>query len=43
MAGNKGYYVAYEGFMPIVSSMITQYYKYLKQNLLTNECRKSFS
>ena len=31
MAGNLGYYISYEGFMPIVSSMITQYYKYLKQ------------
>lgn len=31
MAGGYGYYIAYEGFMPIISSMLTQYYKYLKQ------------
>lgn len=30
-AGNVGFYIGYEGFMPIISSMITQYYKYLKQ------------
>ena len=33
-AGNLGYYISYEGFMPILSSMITQYYKYLKQKSL---------
>ncbi len=31
MAGNFGIFIGYEGFMPILSSMITQYYKYLKQ------------
>jgi len=30
-AGNIGIFVGYEGFMPIVSSMVSQYYKYLKQ------------
>ncbi len=30
-AGNIGLYVSYEGFMPIITSMIVQYYKYLKQ------------
>lgn len=30
-AGNIGLFIGYEGFMPILSSMITQYYKYLKQ------------
>lgn len=30
--GNIGYYISYEGFASIISSMITQYYKYLKQN-----------
>lgn len=30
-AGNIGYFISYEGFMPILSSMITQYYKYLYQ------------
>ena len=34
MAGGYGYYIAYEGFMPIISSMLTQYYKYLKQKAL---------
>ena len=36
MAGGFGYYIAYEGFMPIISSMLTQYYKYLKQKSLTD-------
>lgn len=30
-AGNIGYFISYEGFMPILSSMITQYYKFLYQ------------
>ena len=30
-AGNTGVYISYEGFLPILSSMITQYYKRLKQ------------
>lgn len=30
-AGNNGIYIAYEGFMMLISSMIIQYYKYLKQ------------
>lgn len=30
-AGNNGVYIAYEGFMPIINSMIAQYYKFLKQ------------
>ena len=30
-SGGLGYYISYEGFMPILSSMVTQYYKYLKQ------------
>lgn len=41
-AGNFGYYISYESFMPIISSMITQYYKYLKQKeLLTNSSSKN--
>ncbi len=31
LSGNVGFYISYEGFMPIISSMITQYYKQLKQ------------
>lgn len=31
-SGKRGLYVAYEGFMPIISSMITQHYKYLYQS-----------
>ena len=30
-AGNTGVYISYEGFLPVLSSMITQYYKRLKQ------------
>lgn len=30
-SGGVGFYIAYEGFMPIISSMISQYYKYLLQ------------
>ena len=30
-SGKIGCFVSYEGFMPILSSMITQYYKFLKQ------------
>ncbi len=30
-SGGLGFYVSYEGFMSIISSMITQYYKYLSQ------------
>ncbi len=30
-AGNSGIFIAYEGFMSIISSMIAQYYKYLQQ------------
>lgn len=30
-AGNNGLFISYEGFMPIITSMIAQYYKYLKQ------------
>lgn len=29
--GNLGFYISYEGFMPIISSMIIQYYKSLNQ------------
>lgn len=35
-AGNAGLFVGYEGFMPILSSMIAQYYKYLLQKDETN-------
>lgn len=31
-SGNVGFYISYEGFMPILDSMVEQYYKYLKQN-----------
>ena len=34
-AGNNGVYIAYEGFMPIISSMVAQYYKYLQQKKLS--------
>ncbi|MGN1342577.1 MAG: hypothetical protein ACI4VL_05075 [Bacilli bacterium] len=30
-AGNNGLFISYEGFMPIITSMVAQYYKYLKQ------------
>lgn len=30
-AGNNGLFISYEGFMPIITSMIAQYYKYLMQ------------
>lgn len=30
-AGNPGLFIGYEGFMPILSSMIAQYYKFLLQ------------
>ena len=45
MAGGYGYYIAYEGFMPIISSMLTQYYKYLKQKDLfkTSETNHSLN
>ena len=38
-AGNNALFISYEGFMPIITSMLTQYYKYLmqKQVLLHNE------
>ena len=38
-AGNNGLFISYEGFMPIITSMLAQYYKYLmqKQVLLHNE------
>lgn len=32
MGGNIGIFAAYEGFMPIISSMLEQYWKYLYQN-----------
>ena len=32
-AGNSSMFIGYEGFMPIISSMLTQYYKYLKQSV----------
>lgn len=40
-AGNIGIYISYEGFLPIISSMITQYYKRLKQKDINNneKCR----
>ena len=41
-AGNIGIYISYEGFLPIISSMITQYYKRLKQKDL-NKKEKSRS
>lgn len=30
-AGNNGLFISYEGFMPIITSMLAQYYKYLMQ------------
>ena len=36
-AGNLGFYISYEGFVPIISSMITQYYKYLNQKSKINK------
>lgn len=38
-AGNNGLFISYEGFMPIITSMIAQYYKYLmqKQSLSNKE------
>ncbi len=32
LAGNQGFYIAYEGFMSIISSMVDQYYKSLKES-----------
>ena len=31
MMGNHGFFISYEAFAPIVSSMMSQYFKYLKQ------------
>lgn len=42
-AGNFGFYISYEGFMPILSSMITQRYKYLKQKSLIGYQEKKYS
>lgn len=42
-AGNNGLYVSYEGFMPIIISMIAQYYKYLKQKSNLNSGIDTFS
>src|SRR5699024_322105 len=42
-AGNNGLYVSYEGFMPIITSMITQYYKYLKQKCQLDNYNSTFS
>lgn len=44
-AGNNGLFISYEGFMPIITSMIVQYYKYLmqKQVLLHNENKCSLN
>lgn len=44
-AGNNGLFISYEGFMPIITSMLVQYYKYLmqKQVLLHNENKCSLN
>ena len=42
-AGNNGLYVSYEGFMPIIVSMIIQYYKYLKQKCQLDNYNSRFS
>jgi len=42
-AGNTGFYISYEGFMPIISSMVTQYYKYLKQKVNSVNYKKKNS
>ena len=35
-AGNQGFYIGYEGFMSMITSMISQYYKSLVQEELAN-------
>lgn len=41
-AGNSGIFIAYEGFMSIISSMIAQYYKYLQQKeVCINEIQRN--
>lgn len=42
-AGNNGLYVSYEGFMPIITSMVAQYYKYLKQKYQLDNYDSTFS
>ena len=42
-AGNNGLYISYEGFMPIITSMVAQYYKYLKQKESLEICSDTFS
>lgn len=42
-AGNNGLYVSYESFMPIITSMVAQYYKYLKQKENLEKCPDTFS
>lgn len=44
-AGNIGFFISYEGFIPIISSMISQYYKYLKQKDVSdyNDCKHSLN
>lgn len=42
-AGNNGIYISYEGFMPIITSMIAQYYKYLQQKSSLTMTQSNFS
>ena len=42
-SGNNSVFIGYEGFMPIVSSMVTQYYKYLKQKSQLSNVEKKGS
>lgn len=42
-AGNNGLYVSYESFMPIITSMVAQYYKYLKQKESLEKRSDTFS
>lgn len=34
---NKGIYISYEAFMPIIGSMVSQYLKYIKQSKASNK------
>lgn len=42
-SGHNGLFVSYEGFMPIITSMVAQYYKYLKQKYELNNKSDTFS
>ena len=42
-SGKNGLYVSYESFMPIITSMMAQYYKFLKQKQSLENSKDTFS